>query len=307
MEPVWPTGQSKVFVDRFLEMMERAPAQALAYAQIGQENSFGWPMMRMAYPMQMEKAGANTREERTDCRDDGRDGAPLSARLQVDAHAGAGHAAGSAGQRSSRAHRLVPQSRFLRANLHFRGSDFYMRDLHVYNDRYPQPFLTEPVRVHGIDQRMLAVLDGYHWSDGMLGPGHAGKRATGRFILLRQDGTEAPLMMDGLPVVEEDKFSLRTRVPLKGGGSLSVLFKEREIEFRLLKEPAQARLLVRFEWNAERSALKQVFPGRLDYRFRDFDYAVSIAEGAASRTARGVDVVGAKHAGFRILMAQPCC
>jgi hypothetical protein len=306
MEPVWPTGQSEIFVDRFLGMTADSPTQALAYAQLGQENSFGWSMMRKAYPMQMMKL-AQIREK---------------SGLIVETM-------GATGRRFQRSFKLTPtqaqvmledpmgndppertvwyQSRFLRANLHFRGPDFYLRDLHVYDDRYPQPFLTDPVRIHGIDQRMLAVLDGYHWSDGTLGPGHGGKRATGHFILLRQDGSELPLMIDGLPVVEEDKSSLRTRVPLKGGGALLVLFKEREIEFNLLKAPAQSRLLVRFDWNAERSALKQVSPSRLDYRFRDFDYSVSIAKGTASRTGRGVDVVGTKYAGFRILMAQTCC
>jgi hypothetical protein len=263
-------------------------------------------MMRKAYPMQMEKL-ARIRE---------------NSGLIVETM-------GATGRRFQRSFKSTPtqaqvmledpmgndppertvwyQSRFLRANLHFRGSDFYLRDLHVYNDHYPQPFLTEPVRIHGIDQRMLAVLDGYHWSDGTLVPGHTGKRAAGHFILLRQDGSELPLMMDGLPVVTEEKFSLRTRVPLQGGGILLVLFKEQEIEFNLLEAPAQSRLLMRFDWNVERSALKQVSTSRLDYRFRDFDYSVSIAGGAASRTARGLDVIGTKYTGFRLLMAQLCC
>ena len=55
MEPVWPSGQSEIFVDAFLSMMAHAPTQSLAYAQLGQENSFGWPMMSKAYRMQMEK------------------------------------------------------------------------------------------------------------------------------------------------------------------------------------------------------------------------------------------------------------
>ena len=55
MEPVWPTGQSEVFVDHFLDMIAHAPTQVPVYAQLGQENSFGWPAMGKAYAMQMEK------------------------------------------------------------------------------------------------------------------------------------------------------------------------------------------------------------------------------------------------------------
>jgi len=55
MEPVWPSGRSEVFVDRFLNMIADGPAQSVAYAQLGQENSFGWPLMSQVYPMQMER------------------------------------------------------------------------------------------------------------------------------------------------------------------------------------------------------------------------------------------------------------
>jgi hypothetical protein len=39
MEPVWPSGRSEVFVDRFLNMIADGPAQSVAYAQLGQENT----------------------------------------------------------------------------------------------------------------------------------------------------------------------------------------------------------------------------------------------------------------------------
>jgi len=55
MEPVWPSGRSEVFVDRFLNMIADGPAQSVAYAQLGQENSFGGPLMSQVYPMQMER------------------------------------------------------------------------------------------------------------------------------------------------------------------------------------------------------------------------------------------------------------
>jgi hypothetical protein len=36
-----------------------------------------------------------------------------------------------------------------RANLHFCGAEFYLCNLHVYCDYFPQPFLTDTVKVHG--------------------------------------------------------------------------------------------------------------------------------------------------------------
>jgi hypothetical protein len=62
MEPVWASGQSATFVDSFLDMIARSPTQAFAYGQLGQENSFGWPQMSGAYPMQMQKLARAVRQ-----------------------------------------------------------------------------------------------------------------------------------------------------------------------------------------------------------------------------------------------------
>ncbi|HUO29056.1 MAG TPA: hypothetical protein VMU80_07565, partial [Bryobacteraceae bacterium] len=62
MEPVWASGQSEGFVRLFLEMIAQGTTQRLAYAQLGQENSFGWPAMRRGYPMQMEQLAQVRRE-----------------------------------------------------------------------------------------------------------------------------------------------------------------------------------------------------------------------------------------------------
>jgi len=303
MEPVWPSGQSETFVDRFLEMIAKAPTQSVAYAQLGQENSFGWPMTQKAYPMQMDKLAQVQKESG----------------LIVETM-------GETGRRFKRAFRSTPtqaqvmledpfgndppersvwyQSRFLRANLHFRGDQFYLRDLHVYDDRFQQPYLTEPVRQHGIEQRMLAVLDGYHWSDDEVRAGRAGRRAMGRFVAIGRNGNETPLAMAGVPTVNEAGSLLRTRVPLTGGGSFVAEFSEHEIAFQLVGTPSSSRLGLVFEWTADRSALQEVSADRLSYRFRDFSYSVRVANGVASKSSDGVQIVSGNGGELRLLMAQ---
>ncbi len=297
MEPVWPSGQSETFVRRFLEMIARAPAQSFAYAQLGQENSFGWPAMRKAYPMQMDQL-ARVR------RDSG---------LIVETMS-------ETGQRFKRSFQSTPpqaqvmledpfgndrvpqrtvwyQSKYYRANLHFRGDQFYLRDLHVYDDRFPQPYLTETARRHGIEQRMLAVLDGYHWSDDKV-------RAMGRFVLIGEDGRATPLAMSGLPTVTQSASILRTSVPVSGGGACVFAFNEREIEFSLSDTPPHSRLELVFEWAPGRSAFDDASASRLSYRFRDFAYAVRVANGVASKTQDGVSILAGRDVALRLLMAQ---
>jgi hypothetical protein len=196
------------------------------------------------------------------------------------------------------------QSKHYRVNLHFRGDQFYLRDIHVYDDRFPEQYKTEPVRQHGIEQRMLAVLDGYHWSDDEVHAGRAGIRAQGRFALIDQHGTAASLAMVGLPTVSEVGATLRTSVPLSGGGQLVFVFGEREIEFRLIGAQSHLRLGLIFDWMADRSAFQAVSGDRLNYRFRNFDYSVGIANGVGTKTAGGVSIVAGKSGALRLLTAQ---
>jgi hypothetical protein len=304
MEPVWPSGQSEIFVDRFFEMMVHAPTQTIAYAQLGQENSFGWPMMSKAFPMQMDKLAKVQSAGDVMVETMGETGrrfkrsfpsTPAQAQVMLQDSFGNDHPP----QRT-----VWYQSKYLRANLHFRGEQFYLRDLHVYNDRFPQPYLTDPVRQHGIEQRMLAALDGYHWSDDEARAGRDGVRAMGRFVTIGQDGKDAPLAMLGLPTVSEAGSVMRVSVPLSGGGRLVSEFSEQEIGLALVGAPSPVRLGLKFEWVVDRSALQDVSQDRLQYRFRDFDYSVRVVNGVASKSPKGVDIIAGKRGMLRLLMAQ---
>ncbi len=303
MEPAWPSGQSPAFIDAFLEMIAHAPTQALAYAQLGQENSFGWPVMSKAYALQMERLAAMTGK----------------GSLIVETM-------GATGRRCKRAFQSTPtqaqimlsdpfgndppqrtvwyQSRFFRANLHFQDREFYLRDLHVYSDRFEQPYLVDTVRQHGIEQRLLAVLDGYHWSDDEVHAGRAGIHAKGRFVLIRPNGSESPLVMKGLPTIEESGSTLRTIVPLASGERLEVTFRERHADFRLVGADSASRLGLLFEWSPTRTAFQSVKAETLEYSFRDFAYTVPVLGGATTKLETGVRIVAKGRQGFRLNLAQ---
>lgn len=304
MEPVWPSGRSPVFVDRFLEMIRLGPTQSFAYAQLGQENSFGWPAMRQAYPMQMKKLAKVRQEGGLVVETMGETGrrfkqsfrtTPPQAQVMLDDPFG--HV-----QQPERT--VWYQSKFLRANLHFRGDQFYLRDLHVYNDQFSQPYLTEPARQHGIEQRMLAVLDGYHWSDASVRAGHPGLRAMGSFVAIAQDGQQTQLTMAGMPKVSQNSASLCAQIPLKDDGILVAVFREREIRLGLSGRSQPSRLALDFQWVTGLSALQGVSPSRLNYRFRNFDYAVRVADGNAVQTANGVRLLADGLGPLRLLLAQ---
>jgi hypothetical protein len=110
--------------------------------------------------------------------------------------------------------------------------------------------------------------------------------------------------MIGLPTVSQTDSTLRTHVPLADGGTLVVVFREREIEFNLFKRPPHTQLALIFEWVVDRSALQEVAANQLNYRFRDFSYAVRVANGIASKTASGATILANRNGTLRLIMAQ---
>lgn len=293
MEPVWPSGQSPTFVERFLRMIEEAPTLGFSYAQLGQENTFPWDRQAPGYPMQMdalaklrergvvhvETMGETGRRFKRAFRE-----TPPQAQVQLD---------DSFGNTDPAEASVWYQSRFYRADLHLKGDLPFLRDLTVYSDRLKQPFLDTPTRDHDVEQRMPAVLDGYHWSRR---PGsHTDEGAGGYFV---SGGRR--LKTAGKPTVREEGASLWVDLPLEGERTLHVRFDEREISFSL---SPSAVLTLSFEWDPAKSALEEVLPSQIRYRWQGFDYAVEVVRGEAKATANGW-TVEAGGRGIALRMAQ---
>jgi hypothetical protein len=293
MEPVWPSGRSSAFIENFLRMVSASPALRFAYAQLGQENSFGWQSMADAYPRQM-KALADLRDSGAvsieTMGDSGRrfkrefKETPAQAQVMLtDPHGNA-----DPGERS-----VWYQSRFYRANVHLRGDLPYLRDLTVYSDKNAQPFLRQATRANDIEQRMPAVLDGYHWSTT---PGSSEPGAGGYFVV---DGQRVRLA--GTPRVRGAGDSLVVDLPVGNGRILQLSFDERKWSMRMTPT-SKVRFTLSFEWDVHKAALVGVKGGRAVFRWQDFEYSVAVI-GAARVTSRGWSVESTPPA-IEIRMAQ---
>ncbi len=300
MEPVWPSGRSRVFIDRFLRMIAESPTQAVAYAQLGQENSFGWPEMQEAYPEQMEALAKLRQQGKVHVETMGETGRRFKAAFAATPTQAQIMLEDPFGKSDPPERTIWYQSRFYRANLHFRGSAFYLRDLHVYHDDFEQPYLTETVQQHGIEQRLLAVMDGYHWSEA----GQNDLRAMGQFLLIDRSGKRHVLTNGGPPTVREEGRTLRARVGLQGGGTLLATFTEDIIVFKAEGVPAGSQLVLSLEWAPGKSSFVGLGEQRLRYRFRDLDYGVAVMSGEASTTEHGVQIVVSSTRAISLGMAQ---
>ena len=305
MEPVWPSGRSQVFVDRFLAMIADSPTLSLAYAQLGQENSFGWPEMVQAFPMQMDALALVQRGGKVRVETMGETGrrfkrsfssTPAQAQVMLEDPFG----------KDDPPQRTVwYQSGCYRANLHFVGEAFYLRDLHVYSDAFPQPYLTEPVRQHGIEQRLLAVLDGYHWSEDAVRAGGEGLRAKGTFSAVAKDGSSVTLLLQGLPTVQQEGDMLSCIVPLAGGGQLWVQFHRDRADFSLEGRAPAAALRLDFEWVGALSSYRECSADSIHYVFREFGYTLRLPNSRITETTHGVRVTSTSGPGCHFILRRP--
>ncbi len=267
MEPVWTSGRSEVFVDRFLKMISDAPTMQFGYAQLGQENTFPWDRQEAGYPLQMKALAELSKKGLVHVETMGDSGrrfkkafkqTPAQAQVQLlDSF-------GNSNEEKS----IWYQSRFYRANLHIQGDQFFLRDITIYSDEFQQPFLNKATRDYDVEQRMPAILDGHHWKkDG---------KAGGFFLV---DGK--PVKLAGAPVVTEEGSSLLVTLPTSLGKALRIRFEERQIVFA-----DQAALEIAFEWDTSKAAKVEVQPDKVRYDWHGFAYGLEV-KGSAKETSQG--------------------
>jgi hypothetical protein len=295
MEPVWFSGRSKGFVNSFLNMIAEEPCLDFAYAQLGQENSFGWAQMEPGYGAQMaalaalRDSGAVHVETMSDSGRRFKKSfavTPPQAQVQLQDPFGNTHPA----QKS-----IWYQSRFYRANLHLMGDLAFLRDLTVYSDKIPQPFLKEATRLHEVEQRMPAVVDGYHWSQH---PGLQDENSAGGFFRF---GGEL-VRLAGEPRVTEDGSALLVELPLDGGDALHIRFGEKELSAKLASGK-NIFLSVNFQWDKTKAPLPALTTSSVQYLSGDNAYKIKAVDGHVEPIPTGWKVTGSKD-GLRLALAQ---
>jgi hypothetical protein len=296
MEPVWPSGQSETFVKEFFNMIAVEPTGQFAYAQLGQENSFPWNEQEPGYAPQMAALAELRKKNLVHIETMGDSGrrfkkafktTPVQAQVQL---------ADPFGNNDPEEKSVWYQSRFYRANLHFEGNLPYLRDLTVYSDSFPQPFLTQATTSHDVEQKMPPVLDGYHWRNSEFKNPTAG----GFFEI---NGSEQHL--EGNIQTSGQGNQLRTVLGLRSGWAIILTFDEREIAFQARSTDFDlSEFGIVFRWDPKKSSLIQVTPKEVFYRFQGLEYSIKILKGTAQQSGDGWKAVADDSGATRFAMAQ---
>ena len=193
LEPVYPLcGGSPAWVDWFFRTAFSDPVMGMAYAQAGQENSFGWERMRAGLEYQY----------------------PLIARLRDEGKIDVA-TLGDTGRRFKQAFPLTPASciaaledwrgegrealwymtRFGRMSL-AREADgaLGIRDWQLNDERFAEPFLEKVCRTSACAYEALPVFDGMRW-EGRIAFLADGEPLKGRFARPVDAGNDARMSL----------------------------------------------------------------------------------------------------------------
>lgn len=216
LEPVCREGGgSPQWVDWYFAENFRGDALGFAYAQTGQENSFGWPAMEKGLDWQYTRLRELKSRGKLRVETLGETGAwmrrsfPLTPAVsQVFRTDWSSRGAGT----------VWYASRYYRINLLWESGRLLLRDLHLFDQEYPERYRETPVLAHSAIYDTLPVVDGYRFCS-------RGTRAGGRFTLGGQ-----PAVCLGVEATPLPPDTLRVDVRLEGGGILRILCSETHIE-----------------------------------------------------------------------------
>ncbi len=167
LEPVWGPGASARIVDVLFRSYYETPCLTQAYATTGQENSFGWPNIGPGYKMQAEKLDALVRAGKVSVEKLGDTGAAMQATTPITPAAAMVALEDWAHDGTDPAEvckSVWYSSVYYRANLFLRGDRLIVRDLHKFDDRYEERYLTNPCHEWQATYDTLPLVEGRIWS-----------------------------------------------------------------------------------------------------------------------------------------------
>jgi hypothetical protein len=275
LEPVYrPGGGDARWVDWFLDTNFNRPSLAFSYMQAGQENSFGWPAMSAGLTDQYAKLAALQKQRKIRVETLQASGKWFRERFKTTPATSVVALEDSKGDPNRS---IWYESRFYRVNFCWEGDEWRIRDLHVFNQEYPERYLEkhEPTAVATYDT--LPVMDGFHWSK----PGDiAGIRG-----VIPSSGDSQPLRTKGVPVVKENGAeSLTFTCDLASGGLLQVRCDPTRLAIGVAGGSAPADWALEMAWaDGKQPPVASVEKNVITYRHEGFGYSLPCGSSEVSR------------------------
>ena len=161
LEPISPGGGSPAWVDWYFRENFSGNCLSFGYAQAGQENSFGWPAMERGLVYQHARLEELQREGRLTVETLGETG-----RWYKRAYASTPASVTAAlsdldggGKRS-----IWYNSKYYRINIYAEDNRFWIRDLYLFREAYPERYLEAAAEGDALQFDNLPLMDGNRFS-----------------------------------------------------------------------------------------------------------------------------------------------
>ena len=274
LEPVCKDGGGDPdWVDWFLRENYNGKALSHAYAQFGQENSFGWEQISPGLPMQLQKLRALADAGKVCVQTLGETGRWYKQTYALSPCNSCCFDSDSDGRGRKT---LWYYSRYYRVNVLFENNRAWIRDLQLYTDAYAEPYLA----ANNTDTRCgtfaLPVTDGFRFSSGGVragiypeAPGCADFRT-----LVSGPGRAAAVWGDVTFTAEETRLSVASPAP-----GFRLRFRYGDVPALPYREVTGTTLFLTFR----------------DFTGAAFDYELRLSAGAFVKTEQGIDVLADKN------------
>lgn len=278
LEPVYPeAGGDSTWVHWFMREFVEGVSLAFNYTQAGQENSFTWEAMEKGFRIQM----------------------PLIARLRDEGKIRV-ETLEASGRWFSKKFPVTPataftvnndlpgsdrktvwfNSRFYRLNLLWENGQLRIRDIHLFDEKFPSQYTTQKATSNECVFLTLPFVDGYLWST-------KDHYAGIRFKAL-VNGKEIPIT-GGDPVITNAAGKLRISWPLKTiTGRLDMEITERTMKIQLKGNRQKAQWFLDMT-TAGKTALpfRNIQPDRIQCASEGMNYVVKALNGRFSTPGEG--------------------
>ncbi|HEX5552622.1 MAG TPA: hypothetical protein VFX43_05180 [Chitinophagaceae bacterium] len=273
LEPVYKFGGGdSAWVHWYFKQFVQGESLAYAYVQAGQENSFTWKAMKKGFKIQLPLI-SHLRDEK---------------KLRVETLA-------ASGQWFRQHYKVTPptavtvnhdlpgsnrktvwfDSRFYRMNLLWHNGTLRFRDIHLFNEQFASPYLTQKSTSTRSSFFTLPFVDGHRWS--------APQRVAGLRFKTILNGKDVSIRGKNPHITRTSPGVLHISWPIGNSrDTLMMDLNERQIKMKMNGTPS-------IRWFLDLSAaagaalpFRHIGPHRIDCRFEGMNYSIVSRSGSFS-------------------------
>ena len=266
MEPIYPeSGGDPHWVEWFMTENFNHLALPFGYAQLGQENAFGWSMMKQGLEMQWEILDRLVKDESVTLQHVSETGemfraaydlTPVTSVVATRDWAEEGHQS------------AWYCSRFYRANLFAEHGRLWIRDIHLFEEAYAERYLEDICPQEQAYYDNLPLVDGYRWSGN-------GTRA-GLYLHVWDDDGSYQAAEGQAVTFNRQGNELRAELQL-AAGTVFVCCREQMMEIRCNLDKPWALVL---RWGSDAVPVTAVDAREVSYRYNGYSYKLHAKSGS---------------------------